>query len=150
MATSDQLRYSKEYKQHERATNPTFRAKEKVYRKRWAKKMYHKSKLAREYVQTCPTEFARFLRSKGVSEQLIRVTLGITSDISIALPAAQRMPETPIQQPVQQREYLPAPVLPPSVSVPSSDRRVLSAQEMERIRMGAASNPLTQLGIRMD
>jgi hypothetical protein len=96
MATADQLKYSREYKQHERATNPSFVQKEKLYRKRYAKRLYAFSKIARGFALAHPKELEAWSR-----EQVIRQQYGLRPSPS-GLPvasspaASQRMlPTTP-------------------------------------------------------
>ena len=65
MATAKQLEYSKQYKQYERATNPNFVEKEKLYRRRYAKRRYALAQLAIAFTLAFPNQYQNFLRELG-------------------------------------------------------------------------------------
>jgi hypothetical protein len=112
LAKANQRNRNTQYKQHRRATDPSFAEREKAARRRHGKKRYAFSKFARDFVKTYPTEFAQFLRSEGVDNQVIRSAIGLPvtrpSDPRMCTTFAPVIIERPTPQPIPpQRDFFP-------------------------------------------
>jgi hypothetical protein len=125
-AKAKALKGSREYKQDKRATSPSFVQKEKLYRKRYAKKKYAQAKIAIAFTKAFPEQYAKWLREGS----------------AVASPpmASQRMVPTMTAMPVQMLP--PRPHFTVSGSIPS-------AQQNENSRLPAA-DIVSLLGLARD
>jgi hypothetical protein len=138
MATVKSLQYSKDYKRHERETNASFVQKEKLYRRRYAKRKYAQSKIAVSFCEAHSEMFTNWLRT------------GTVGAPSSAVPPKSRIlqtvPErssTPIVVPAIRPMFTPMPIL--SIS------NIPSATAIEANRLASAGRSrLAELGIRLD
>jgi hypothetical protein len=138
MVTAKSLQYSQEYKRHERETNPSFVQKEKVYRKRYAKRKYAQSKIAIAFCEAHSEMFTNWLRTGTVSAPSSAVP-----PQSRILPTVPEGSSTPIVVPAVRPMFTPMPI----PSIPG----IPSAKAVEANRLASAGkNRLVELGIRLD
>jgi hypothetical protein len=133
-AKKNKLKITREWKANARKDSDAFKASEQMSRDKYNEF----TKLSRAFVAAYPDEFKTFLvaRSRGIP--VARQSFGLPRHMPTTVPATMLAPMTPIQ-------------LTDFKSFPS-ERRVPSAQSLEarRIQPSGGSNPLADLGIRLD